>query len=337
MGEVVDHETGEILAAGERTDDEWESYIRDANLENTIIERGRRWAEFFDHCQDEHGKQGGSRFREFASRRFGFSAFTASMWVAIGKGSRELFDNIKKFSPDVRGMYDYLRLSDEQKAFLLSSPGLIDQKAIKALKGTRGDHSNSRAGVVNCDPDVRIGDFREVLADIEPGTVDLILTDPPYPMEYIGLWSDLGAFAAEKLSDNGILIAYSGKYAMPEVLNRLSEHLNYWWMSAIFLDGPGHSTPLGNPVRKVISQWRPLVMFVKKGFGKPFRDVVPAGGKDKDNHNWSQSIAESMWIVDAYTDPGALVVDPMAGSGTVAKACRQLGRRFIGAEINADA
>lgn len=31
--------------------------------------------------------------------------------------------------------------------------------------------------------DIRLGDFRSVLADIPDGSIDLILTDPPYPAE----------------------------------------------------------------------------------------------------------------------------------------------------------
>ena len=40
------------------------------------------------------------------------------------------------------------------------------------------------------DLEIRRGDFREVLADIEPGSVALVLTDPPYPAEYLPLWGD---------------------------------------------------------------------------------------------------------------------------------------------------
>lgn len=44
--------------------------------------------------------------------------------------------------------------------------------------------------------DIRHGDFRQVLADIEPGSVDAIITDPPYPGEYIPLFGDLAELAA---------------------------------------------------------------------------------------------------------------------------------------------
>lgn len=42
------------------------------------------------------------------------------------------------------------------------------------------------------------------------------------------------------------------------------------------------------------------------------------------------------WIVGCCSDPGDLVVDPFAGSGTTGVSCRKIGRRFIGIERNQD-
>lgn len=41
-------------------------------------------------------------------------------------------------------------------------------------------------------------------------------------------------------------------------------------------------------------------------------------------------------IVEDFSQPGDLVCDPYAGSGTTGIACRALGRRFLGWEINAE-
>lgn len=51
----------------------------------------------------------------------------------------------------------------------------------------------------------------------------------------------------------------------------------------------------------------------------------------------TQKPAELMrWLVDRYTKPGDLVLDPYMGSGPVAQACSDLGRRYIGIEIEKD-
>ena len=39
-------------------------------------------------------------------------------------------------------------------------------------------------------------------------------------------------------------------------------------------------------------------------------------------------------IIEDFTLPGDLVLDPFAGSGTTGVACRMLGRRFVGWELS---
>lgn len=39
-------------------------------------------------------------------------------------------------------------------------------------------------------------------------------------------------------------------------------------------------------------------------------------------------------VVATWSNPGDVVCDPFSGSGTTAKAAKELGRRFLGLEIN---
>ncbi|CAG8820708.1 12423_t:CDS:1, partial [Racocetra persica] len=39
-------------------------------------------------------------------------------------------------------------------------------------------------------------------------------------------------------------------------------------------------------------------------------------------------------IIAVHTNPGDLVLDPFMGSGTTAAACKELGRNFIGSELD---
>jgi ParB-like chromosome segregation protein Spo0J len=49
---------------------------------------------------------------------------------------------------------------------------------------------------------------------------------------------------------------------------------------------------------------------------------------------WAKGEGAIREIVDRYSKPGELVVDPFLGSGTTAVAARRLGRRFLGCEID---
>jgi len=42
------------------------------------------------------------------------------------------------------------------------------------------------------------------------------------------------------------------------------------------------------------------------------------------------------WAISVYSDPGDLVYDPFAGSGTTGLAALRLGRRFVGSEIDVE-
>jgi len=50
-------------------------------------------------------------------------------------------------------------------------------------------------------------------------------------------------------------------------------------------------------------------------------------------HPTQTPVALIRWIIDKWTDPDDLIFDPYMGSGPVARACADLGRRYIGVEI----
>ena len=184
--------------------------------------------------------------------------------------------------------------------------------------------------------EIRPGDFREVLNDLEPESVKIILTDPPYGKQYLPLWDDLGQFASRILRRDGLLVTYSGQLYLPDVMAILGRHLQWWWLCGLTHGGPGNLTLLGQPVRKVINRFKPLLIYVRKdstGLNTVFRDLVKGAGKEKDKHNWQQPVSEAREILEMFCSPGDLVVDPFAGSGAFGEAARQVGLAFIGAEI----
>lgn len=172
-------------------------------------------------------------------------------------------------------------------------------------------------------------DFRK--AQIEPGSVDAIITDPPYPAEYLPLWSDLSELAALWLKPDGVLISYTGQYHLPEVVRRLGEHLRYRWCGSIVMPGAGfraHAAAIKN-------QSKPLLIFEKHGAKRRWlADTYTSDGVEKDGHEWQQSLAVVEQIMAESTNPGDLVVDPFLGAGTTAAAAKNLGRRFIGFDVD---
>lgn len=68
-------------------------------------------------------------------------------------------------------------------------------------------------------------DFRAL--PVGAGTARLIFTDPLYHREHLGLYSDLGEWAARVLQPGGLLVTYLGTSFLPDVIARLGQHLTY--------------------------------------------------------------------------------------------------------------
>lgn len=183
------------------------------------------------------------------------------------------------------------------------------------------------------DIEIRHGDLRTALDDLA-GTVDAIITDPPYPAEFLGEFDALGDLAARLLAPCGVLVAMVGQSHLPEYMARLGAHLTYRWTAAYMVDGPAARIHQ----RMVGTKWKPLLVY-DRGAERSFiaQDVFRSSADDKEHHGWGQSESGMSDIVSRLTFPGSLVVDPFLGGGTTALVCRDLGRRFVGCDIDADA
>jgi site-specific DNA-methyltransferase (adenine-specific) len=177
------------------------------------------------------------------------------------------------------------------------------------------------------------GDFHDAVTD---ESVDLILTDPPYPEESAALWSDLGEWAARVLQPGGILVALSGKIHLDDRMRRLGEHLSYGWVYAHPLDGSNTRIL----ARHVAQEWKPFLAYSKgpwpSGRIDWHGDMLPAGPRDKGEYHWQQAVEPAAALVDRLTSLGYVVADPFCGTGTYGVAAITTGRQFIGIDIDAD-
>lgn len=180
------------------------------------------------------------------------------------------------------------------------------------------------------DVEIRHGDLRECLDDLA-GQVDAIVTDPPYPAEYLDEFDALGVLASRLLKPTGLLIVMVGQTHLPAYLERLGAHLEYRWCGAYLTEGP--ATRIHG--RKVGTKWKPLLIYGGETFIT--QDVFASEADDKEHHDWGQSESGMADIVERLTATGDLIVDPFLGGGTTAMVCRGLGRRFVGCDVDAAA
>ena len=186
--------------------------------------------------------------------------------------------------------------------------------------------------------EVYIGDFQdhiEKVTDILDDSVDCIFTDPPYPAEYLPLWSSLSSLAARVLVPGGFCVSYSGVYHLNKVMQLLGEKLDYYWQ-AILLHNAQFQLIRG---RNIKTGYKPILLYAKPPIDiweQYKEDIILGTGREKELHEWAQAEGEAITIIERFTDPGDIVLDPMAGSGTVLVACKATNRRAIGIEIDAN-
>jgi site-specific DNA-methyltransferase (adenine-specific) len=173
-------------------------------------------------------------------------------------------------------------------------------------------------------------DMRTV--DLAPGSVDLIVTDPPYGDA--SAYHALGERAAVWLRPGGSLVALCGVATLPDRLAALAHALDYHWTLAIM---QGSATRRFYAAR-VNEAWRPALWFTRGAYtGRWVRDAVTGSGRDKRLHAWGQDVGALAALVEMLSAPGALVCDPFVGAGSTAVAARLLGRRFVGIDVDAEA
>ena len=168
--------------------------------------------------------------------------------------------------------------------------------------------------------------------DVEPGSVDAVITDPPYAKDAIPLWRDLGEFASKVLRPNGVLVALTGSLYLPDIMAQLAEtDMQYRWTCAYVMPGASQKVFRHN----VHQQWKPLLIYSKGEHGRDwFTDIVTVPVRDEqesDLHPWQQQAQGFQSVVDRFASPGQLVCDPFVGNGTTAWCARERGCGFTGA------
>ena len=191
------------------------------------------------------------------------------------------------------------------------------------------------------------GDCLSILPTLAAGSVDAVVTDPPYGIgfeynkhddtpENYGPWLWSVIEMAERVCKPG-----SPVFVWQAMLNvrKFAEWFPREWrlFAACKNFVQMRPTPMQYAFDPVVVWWTP---------GKPWaagtasRDwfvgnTSPSSRQDYvTGHPCPRPLDQVVKIVEQWVPPGGTVLDPFCGSGTTGVACRKLGRKFIGIEID---
>lgn len=190
-------------------------------------------------------------------------------------------------------------------------------------------YHREKAGVIYC------ADCMTILPRIPAGAIDLVLTDPPYGIEFVSNHrlvkhkaiigdDELPVSAITKLIDLAdcatyVFCRWDKLSEMPPSKSLLIWIKNNWSM--------------GDLEHEHGRQWEGICFYpgANHQFVKRIPDILFANRTGNGLHPTQKPVNLLSQLIACNL--GNLILDPFLGSGTTAVAAKQLGRQFIGIEI----
>lgn len=190
------------------------------------------------------------------------------------------------------------------------------------------------------------GNSLDVLPTLPSSSVDFILTDPPYLVDYRGRWDgERSAIAGDDdaswvlpaygemhriLKDDAFLVTFYGwphgdvfvgtfKALGFRIVSHLAFVKNVW--------GLGRFTRGQHETAFLLAKGRPAIP------GTAMSDVIE-WTRDRDAIHPNQKPVQCLRpLIECFSPEGGVVLDPFLGSGSTLRAAKDTGRRGVGIEI----
>ena len=207
------------------------------------------------------------------------------------------------------------------------------------------------------------GNCLEYMRTFEDKSIDLIVTDPPYPTTSRGNAGNSGGMLQKEINKKGKVFEHNNidctEYA-PEFYRVLKDgshcyvmtnHINLIKMLNVFTDCGFHfiKSLIWNKGNKIMGQYYmsqfEYILFFRKGYGKKINncgtaDILSVPNKKtkdengKNIHDTEKPVELMKILIENSSNKGQIVLDPFMGIGSTGIACIKADRKFIGIELD---
>ncbi len=199
--------------------------------------------------------------------------------------------------------------------------------------------------------ELKLGDCLAVMRDIESESIDAVIADPPYGVDYQSGWVEEKRRKPKVLNDakpfiwwlyeafrltrvGGCLLCFCG-WQTQETFRVAIEAAGFAVKSHVIWDRIGHG--MGD-LRGAFAPQHDVIWFATKGrfefAGKRPRSVISVQRLSGSNliHPNQKPVQLMEQLIIAVVPNGGKILDPFMGVGTTARAARNLGRDYVGIE-----
>lgn len=279
--------------------------------------------------------------REIIAKESGVSSGTVARFEQVQKKKPELIDNIR--SGEISINQAYTEVKRQEKA---------EQRAEKmaALK--------EKAAVF--DGNIVNGDCIEEMEKLADGSVDCVVTDPPYGIEYVSnrrtvesevikpvandgladalaLWENACKVLSRKMKDNSHIYIFTSWKVYPQFAEITGKYFRI--KNCLIWRKNNHGT---GDLEGNYSEQYEMIIFATKGNRKL------NGGRDSNVLEFDKVASASLvhscekpvdlleFLIEKSSDIGEMVIDPFAGSGSTLVAAKNKNRQYWGCELDAE-
>lgn len=198
--------------------------------------------------------------------------------------------------------------------------------------------------------DLRCGDCLELMKDIPDGSVDMILTDPPYGMDYqshrrkevyarmegdksLEWLSKYFSECFRMLKDNTAIYCFCSWHNIDNFKEAFEKYFKI--KNVIVWVKNNHGS---GDLRAGYAPRHEFILYGNKGrrcfSGKRMDDVFFFNKTRNQNHPTEKPVDLLETLINNSSDENAIVFDGFMGSGSTGVACINTGRNFIGIELD---